>query len=88
MKRADLPNALQIVLQELGGKARMMDVFRLFWSKYGNSLTEKDDLFYTWNYDLRWAATQLRKKKRMKPAKERENTGGAHCSPKGIWELV
>ena len=43
---------------------------------------EKDlsgtDLFYTWQYDYRWAATKLREKGTIKPAED---------SPKGIWEL-
>lgn len=66
----------------------MMDVFRLFWSKYKDNLDESEDMFYTWNYDIRWAATQFRKQGKMKPASTQENTYGNPVSPKGVWELV
>ena len=56
-----------------------MEIFRQFWKLYGDDLSEEDDLFYTWNYDIRWAATELRKFGRMKQAFQ---------SPKGIWEIL
>ena len=87
MTRKDLPEILYELIKELGGKAKMMEIFKVFWQKYKNQLNETEDLFYTWNYDIRWAATQLRKQKRMKPASIQENTHGANISPKGIWEL-
>lgn len=88
MTRKDLPNILYQIIYELGGSAEMIDIFKSFWSKYKNVLKETDDIFYTWNYDMRWAATQLRKDNRMKPAKTKENTLGASESPKGIWEII
>lgn len=88
MTRTDLPNILYQIIDELGGRAKMMDIFKSFWAKYKNVLNEDEDIFYTWNYDIRWAATQLRKEKRMKPAETRENTCGAPVSPKGIWEII
>lgn len=46
-------------------------------------------MFYTWNYDIRWAATELRKEGRMKPAYSKENPGElVDESPKGIWEII
>ena len=43
----------------------------------------KDDIdgakdFYSWQYDFRWGATELRKKGIMRDAKE---------SPRGLWQL-
>lgn len=87
MRREDLPDILHGILKEFGRKASMMDVFKYFWKKYKNELKETDDIFYTWNYDIRWAATELRKRRIMKPASTKENTHGQHISPKGIWEL-
>ncbi|MEG1070867.1 MAG: hypothetical protein RSE01_03480 [Akkermansia sp.] len=87
MNRSDLPNILYDIIKSLNGKATMMDVFKCFWNKYGNQLTINDDLFYTWNYDIRWAATKLRKEDRMKPASRRENSYGSLTSPCGIWEI-
>lgn len=66
----------------------MMEVFRKFWKDYKHQLSETDDIFYTWNYDIRWAATALRKQKKMKPATKKENTYGANVSSKGVWEII
>ncbi|MBT9448783.1 hypothetical protein ICN84_01690 [Akkermansia glycaniphila] len=88
MTRKDLPNILYQLLQKLGGKASMMTIFREFWKVYGNQLSPTDDMFYTWNYDIRWAATQLRQQKRMRGASTKENTHGVPVSPKGIWEII
>ena len=87
MKRADLPDILYEILRDLNGRAPMMIVFRYFWNKYGKTLSPEDDMFYTWTYDIRWAATQLRQKDRMKPASTKENTHGSTISPRGIWEI-
>ena len=87
MTRKDLPEILYKIIKDLGGSARMMEIFQKFWALHGKSLSERDDLFYTWNYDIRWAATQLRKQKRMKKARTKENTHGADISPTGVWEL-
>lgn len=79
MLREDLPDLLYETLQTLGGRAEMMTIFRKFWEMYGEQFTESDDLFYTWNYDIRWAATELRNTGRMKQA---------FLSPKGVWEII
>lgn len=79
MLREDLPNLLYKTIESLGGAAETMEIFRQFWKLYGDDLSEEDDLFYTWNYDIRWAATELRKFGRMKQAFQ---------SPKGIWEIL
>lgn len=88
MERNDLPDFLYKIIDELGGKASMMSIFRKFWEKHGKELSSADDMFYTWNYDIRWAATQLRSQGRMKPAFTKENTHGAPMSPRGIWEIM
>lgn len=79
MQKTDLPDLLYLTIQKLGGSANMMTIFKEFWKNYGNQLSPKDDLFYTWNYDIRWAATELRKTKRMKPTIN---------SDKGVWEII
>lgn len=50
----------------------------MFWEKYEEELANSGDLFYTWQHDIRWAATHLRDKQILKEAGE---------SPKGVWEL-
>lgn len=88
MTRNELPKILCEILKGFGGRAKMMDVFKEFWRLYGNKMSPSEDIFYTWNYDIRWAATKLRKNGIMRQAKEQENTYGQDISSKGIWELV
>lgn len=63
----------------MGGKGTILEIRKVFWAKYEEELKGSGNLFYTWQYDIRWAATELRKSKRMK---------AAELSKKGIWELV
>jgi hypothetical protein len=49
------------------------------WKNHENELRRSGDLFFTWQYDIRWTATQLRKEGVMR---------AANLSPKGTWELV
>ncbi|HHW25100.1 MAG TPA: hypothetical protein GXX22_06560 [Clostridiales bacterium] len=79
MKREDLPDILYDSLKKLGGRSNIVDVCKYVWEHYKEELEKSGDLFYTWQYDIRWAATELRKTKRMKSV---EN------SPKGIWEII
>lgn len=78
MRKEDLPGKLIEVLKELGGKGTIIEICKKFWEINGKDLSEKNDLFYTWQYDIRWAATELRKSKIMK---------SKDISPRGIWEL-
>ena len=78
MKKEDLPDKLIEVLKALGGRGTILEICKKFWEINGKYLDERNDLFYTWQYDIRWAATELRKQKIMK---------SKDVSPKGIWEL-
>jgi len=66
-------------LQELGGRAKLLNVMKKVWEKHKTEIEASGDAFFTWQYDIRWAATALRKDKKMKAAKE---------SPNGVWELA
>ena len=88
MRKEDLPDLLYNIIKKLGGSAIMMEVFREFWNEYDIELQKSGDLFYTWNYDIRWAATELRKQGRMKPAGTKKNPRGLNESPKGLWEII
>ena len=87
IKRSDLPGLLHIILLDLGGRAEMMTIFKEFYNKYGKLFTEDNPLFYTWNYDIRWAATALRRDGIMAPAKTTINAQDNIIS-KGIWSLT
>jgi hypothetical protein len=66
-------------LQSLNGSATLLDVCKQVWCHHEAELKASGDLFYSWQYDIRWAATVLRERKLIKAAEE---------SPRGIWELV
>ena len=77
--RDELESWLQSALRELGGKARVAEICRKVWEKHEGELRVSGDFFFTWQYDIRWAANRLRRKKIMKPVE---------ISPAGLWELV
>jgi hypothetical protein len=65
-------------LTDNGGRATLVEVCREIWKTHENDLRDSGDLFYTWQYDVRWAATELRKTGIMRES---------HDSPRGVWEL-
>ena len=67
ISKSVLEDWLVEALQELGGSAKLLDVSKQVWRNHGTDL-EDSDLFYTWQYDLRWAAKKLRDSGRMKPS--------------------
>lgn len=77
-ERADLVNWLEAVLGGLGGEATLVEVSRRIWEQHEEELRASGDLFYTWQYDLRWAAHRLRRSGRMKAAED---------APSGTWQL-
>lgn len=79
IRRYDLPELLYQALKSLGGKSNIVEVCKFIWNNYENDLKSSGDLFYTWQYDIRWAATELRKLNKMKDK---------NVSPKGIWEII
>lgn len=78
VKKNDLQGWVVEVLTAKGGSATLVSVAREIWINYEGALRLSGDLFYTWQYDMRWAATQLREKGVLK---------AAALSPAGVWEL-
>lgn len=58
--RADLPQYVLEALDVLGGRGSVLDVSKVVWGRHEDDLRSSGDLFYTWQYDLRWAAQKLR----------------------------
>jgi hypothetical protein len=77
--KMDLSAWVRDALTQQGGSASIVHVCRHIWQVHEMELRMSGDLFYTWQYDVRWAAYQLREAGVMKPEKE---------SPKGVWQLV
>lgn len=76
--RDDLEDFIVEALKANGGSAPLIDVCKYVWSNHEQDIRLAGDLFYTWQYDIRWAATRLRKSGIMKAA-QKDNSGD--------WEL-
>lgn len=60
LTKQDLPRIVLDVLEHLGGSGSVVEVAREVWQRHEPELRVSGDLFYTWQYDLRWAAQELR----------------------------
>ncbi|WP_103663165.1 hypothetical protein [Microbacterium sp. CJ77] len=58
--RSSLKGWVLDALRELGGEGKIVEVCKVVWRDHGDELTPSGDLFYTWQYDIRWAAQHLR----------------------------
>lgn len=65
-------------LKKIGGAGTIVQVAKHIWNNHSAELKKSGDLFYTWQYDMRWAATKLRNKNIILPAE---------TSAKGVWRL-
>ena len=54
-------------LRTLGGSATVLDVTKHVWQVHESDLRQSGDLFFTWQYDIRWAAQYLRNNGYLKP---------------------
>ena len=75
----DLQDWIQNALRNLGGHASLLAVAKHMWNTHASDLRASGDLFFTWQYDMRWAANALRRQGIMKPAE---------ISPVGVWEVT
>jgi len=75
----DLQTWVEEALRALGGSGTVVEVAREIWLRHERDLRESGDLFFTWQYDMRWAAQALRDTGRAKRA-----SGGR----RGLWELA
>ncbi|MDB5680647.1 MAG: uncharacterized protein JWO16_452 [Sphingomonas bacterium] len=48
-------------LGQLGSEGLILDVMKQVWAVHQTDITQSGDGFYTWQYDIRWAADELRK---------------------------
>jgi hypothetical protein len=79
LHKEELEKLVKEALESAGGSANIVTVAKYIWNHYEEELQESGDLFYTWQYDIRWAANELRRKEIMKETES---------SPRGVWELV
>nr|WP_246573814.1 hypothetical protein [Chelatococcus asaccharovorans] len=43
----------------MGGQDEIVPIARYIWERYEAQLKASGDLYYTWQYDIRWAAQKL-----------------------------
>jgi hypothetical protein len=60
LTKQDLPRLVVDALKALNGSGTVVDVCREVWQRNEPELRASGDLFYTWQYDIRWAAQTLR----------------------------
>ena len=77
--KANLQEWVLDALRDLGGEAHLARVAEHIWNRHEDDLRKSGDLFFTWQYDMRWAAFELRKVGRMAPTS---------LTPRGIWALM
>jgi hypothetical protein len=66
-------------LQALGGEGSIARICEQVWRSHETDLRRSGDLFYTWQYDIRWAAQRLRDQRVLVPDGQ---------APRGIWRLA
>lgn len=76
--RADLVDWVLEALKANGGQSEIVPICRHIWHAHRAELEASGDLFYTWQYDMRWAGTRLR---------QRGLLVAADTSDRGVWEL-
>ncbi len=79
MTRDDLPQLVEQSLRRLGGTAPLVEVAKDIWEHHETELRASGDLFFTWQYDMRWAAQRLRDAHRLTYSGQ-----GGHR----VWQLI
>lgn len=79
MTREDLVPIVEKAVLSYGGTASVVQVAQYIWKHHEMELKASGNLFYTWQYDMRWAALKLRKLRRLVDA---------DVTPRGHWQLA
>lgn len=58
--REDLKLWVVDALRAHGGNATIVEICKHIWKHHESGLKSSGDLFYTWQYDMRWAGQALR----------------------------
>ncbi len=77
----DVEDLVPMVIEALkdnGGSAKIIEISKYIWDNYEDELRISGDLFYRWQYILRWTGTKLRNEGVLLSASD---------SPNGLWVL-
>lgn len=64
--KADLQEWVIEALKSFGGEEHLTSIARHIWENHETDLRNSGNLFYTWQYDMRWAAQHLQKAGKLK----------------------
>lgn len=76
--KEDIIDWVKEALIENNGRGTIVQVAKYIWDNYEDELRNSGDLFFTWQYEMRWAAFQLRRKGILRPQE---------LSIRGVWIL-
>ena len=79
VSKSDLLDWVYEAVKDGGGKSKLVQVAEHIWENHEEDLRKSGDLFFTWQYDMRWAAQYLRDSGKFRPANV--------CS-RGYWEMA
>tara|TARA_R100000306_G_scaffold62423_1_gene69960 strand:+ start:15765 stop:16019 length:255 start_codon:yes stop_codon:yes gene_type:complete len=79
IKKDVLQDWVVAALKDSGGSASIVQIAQHIWAHHESELRASGDLFFTWQYDMRWACSQLR---------TRNIVRAAAVSRRGEWSLV
>jgi hypothetical protein len=65
MDKSELKPAILAALRHLGGNGSVTEIARFIWENHEAELRSSGDLFYTWQYDMRWAGQFLQKEGKL-----------------------
>ena len=63
--KSDLEQWVLEAVQACGGEASIVQVAERIWANHARQLEESGPLFFTWQYDMRWAAQNLRRANKL-----------------------
>ena len=73
----DLKKFVLDAIDAKGGQANLVEVAKFIWDTHQDELRASGEGFYTWQYDMRWAAQYLRDEGVLM---------GADLTPRGVWK--
>ena len=65
-------------LEYYDGSASVLEISKYIWTNHEEDLRDSGELFYRWQYVLRWAGLKLRKEGKLVSSNQ---------SPRGVWLL-
>jgi hypothetical protein len=77
--REDLEDWVYEALCHYDGEAPLLDVAKYIWDEHEDDLRASGNLFYSWQYDMRWAAQKLR---------DRGKLASTDLAPRGVWVVA